>query len=236
MYMKEYQNPYGNLVSWKPQTIQRNKKDVEIQVGDFGSQVMLQGRDQGDNKLWGTYDSDTAVYNTYAGTDIVAEILLPTNETLTLGELQTISYSTHRENTPVRALGHVSPIGFVKGPRTIAGSLIFTVFNYYAFYRLEQFKEAVVGGIYPQADMLPPFDVIITFSNEIGAMSKMKLYGVTVIDEGQTMSVDDLITEQTYSYMARGIQPMTAFVLNEAAPTTRTGSGVISPNGMDFNN
>lgn len=36
----------------------------------------------------------------------------------------------------------------------------------------------------------------------------MKIYGVTIVDEGQTMSVDDLITEQTYMFMARGIQPM----------------------------
>jgi hypothetical protein len=36
----------------------------------------------------------------------------------------------------------------------------------------------------------------------------MKIYGVTIVDEGGTMSIDDLITEQTYTYMARGIQPL----------------------------
>ena len=152
------------------------------------------------------------IYTSYAGVDIVAEIVLPQEKPMTLGELQTISYSVHRENTPVRTLGHVNPVGFVKGPRTIAGSLIFTVFNFYAFYKLDQFKRAISIGLYPLADMLPPFDVVITYSNEYGALSKMKLYGISVIDEGQTMSVDDLITEQTYTYMARGIQPMTGFI------------------------
>ncbi len=169
----------------------------------------LGGEDGGQH--YETSQGRNVVYTSYSGTDIVAEIVLPNERPVTLGELQTISYSMHRENSPVRFLGHVNPSGFVKGPRTIAGSLIFTVFNYYAFYRVRQFQAAVASGLYPVADMLPPFDVVITFSSESGALSKMKIYGVTVVDEGQTMSVDDLITEQTYSYMARGIQPMTGF-------------------------
>jgi hypothetical protein len=42
----------------------------------------------------------------------------------------------------------------------------------------------------------------------------MKIYGVTIIDEGQTMSIDDIMTEQTYTFMARGIQPLTK-IINE---------------------
>jgi hypothetical protein len=155
------------------------------------------------------------VYNSYAGTDIVAQIILPNETPLILGELQTISVSTHRENRPVRAVGHVSPIGFGKGPRTIAGSLIFTQFNQYAFYRIGRYQELLQQSgnqIYPLADMLPPFDVVLSFSNEFGSFSKMNIYGVTVVDEGSTMSIDDLITEQTYTYMARGIQPLTNYI------------------------
>jgi hypothetical protein len=130
---------------------------------------------------------------------------------LELGELQTISYSVHRENAPVRTLGHVNTRGFIKGGRTIAGSLIFTVFNEYAFYRIKEFRQMMSEtGLFfaPLADMLPPFDVVLSFFNEYGLAGKMKIYGITIVDEGQTMSVDDLITEQTYTYMARGIQPL----------------------------
>jgi hypothetical protein len=217
------------------------RTDRQVSVQNFGSLLTLGTSDQADHNFLGPAQRgpDDVIYNTFAGTDILAEILLPNvastfqAEKITLGELQTISYSIHRENTPVRFLGHVSPGGFVKGPRTIAGSLIFTVFNYYAFYRLKQFSEAVGSGFFPLADMLPPFDVVITFVNEVGAMSKMKLMGVTIVDEGQTMSVDDLITEQTYSYMARGIQPMTGMVLREssAGGSLRTADSL----AMDFN-
>jgi hypothetical protein len=157
----------------------------------------------------------------YAGTDISATMVIPvidrlngtieSMDILQLAEVQTISYSIHRENTPIRTIGHVNPRGFVKGSRTIAGSLIFTVFNEYAFYRIKEFRQIMAEtGLFfaPLADMLPPFDIVLSFFNEYGLGAKMKIYGVTIVDEGQTMSVDDLITEQTYTFMARGIQPM----------------------------
>lgn len=158
-------------------------------------------------------DDNEIIYNSYSGVDIVATIVLPGEDPVNLGELQTLSYSMHRENTPVRLLGHVSPAGFVRGARTIAGSMIFTVFNNYAFYRLRQFQRAIENRLYPVADMLPPIDIVITFANEFGTLSKMKILGVTFVDEGGTMSIDDLIQEQTYTYMARGIQPMTGYYL-----------------------
>ena len=157
----------------------------------------------------------------FAGTDISATMVIPVIDRLTgtvqemdvleLAEIQTISYSIHRENSPIRTIGHVNPRGFVKGGRTIAGSLIFTVFNEYAFYRIKEYRHMMAEtGLFfaPLADMLPPFDIVLTFFNEYGLGAKMKIYGVTIVDEGQTMSVDDLITEQTYTFMARGIQPM----------------------------
>jgi hypothetical protein len=157
----------------------------------------------------------------FSGTDITATIVLPTidrekgtigeADVLEMAEIQTISYSIHRENAPIRTLGHVNPRGFIKGGRTIAGSLIFTVFNEYAFYRIKEFRQMMSeSGLFfaPLADMLPPFDIVLSFFNEYGLGAKMKLYGVTIVDEGGTMSVDDLITEQTYTFMARGIQPL----------------------------
>jgi len=161
----------------------------------------------------------------YSGADIVATMIIPiigqdgkiqsTGDVIELGDLQTVSYSIHRENTPIRTLGHSNVRGFVKGSRTIAGSLIFTVFHEYAFYKIKQYKNYLAdskGFFAPLADMLPPFDIVFTFFNEYGVASKMKIFGITIVDEGQTMSIDDLITEQTYTYMARGIQPMVHMV------------------------
>lgn len=183
------------------------------------------------------------VYESFSGADISAQILLPNEKKpLVLGELQTLSYSIHRENKPVRLLGRVNAAGFVKGGRTIAGSLIFTTFNNYAFYRLEQYKDLVYGTtnytslapnpMFPLADMLPPFDIVITFVNESGSFARQKILGATIVDEGGTMSIDDLVTESTYTFMARGIQPITAYVPETLVVTgndlTNTSSSVNS--------
>jgi len=159
--------------------------------------------------LSSTIATDHITYNSFSGTDIVAEIVIPGESPIVIGELQTLSYSIHRENTPIRFLGQVNPVSFLRGPRMVAGSLIFTVFNQYAFYRLKQYQSLVKTGLYPLADMLPVFDIAISFLSEYGAMSQMRIYGITIVDEGQTMSVDDLITEQTYTFIAQGILPMT---------------------------
>lgn len=169
------------------------------------------------------FDFDAALNNvSFSGTDIVATMILPpmgeaksAGTYLELGELQTVSYSIHRENSPIRTIGHSNVRGFVKGSRTIAGSLIFTVFNEYAWYKIDEYKNYLSrsnGFFAPLADMLPPFDIVFTFFNEYGNASKMKIYGVTIVDEGQTMSIDDILTEQTYTFMARGIQPITKMI------------------------
>jgi hypothetical protein len=170
-----------------------------------------------------SYDMESALSNmSFSGADTIATMIIPpimdskgkvtsAGDVIDIGELQTISYSIHRENSPVRTLGHSNVRAFIKGGRTIAGSLIFTVFNEYAFYKIKQYRDYLArsnGFFAPLADMLPPFDVVLTFFNEYGNASKMKIYGITIVDEGQTMSIDDLITEQTYTFMARGIQPM----------------------------
>jgi hypothetical protein len=173
-------------------------------------------------------NSESALNNvSFSGTDIVATMILPpmgdaqsSGSYLEIGDLQTVSYSIHRENSPVRTIGHSNVRGFVKGSRTIAGSLIFTVFNEYSWYKIEEYKNYISrsnGFFAPLADMLPPFDIVFTFFNEYGNASKMKIYGVTIVDEGQTMSIDDILTEQTYTFMARGIQPITKMINEKEA-------------------
>jgi hypothetical protein len=157
----------------------------------------------------------------FSGVDAIATMIIPTigedgqltrdGDAIEIAELQTISYSIHRENSPVRTLGHVNPRGFIKGGRTIAGSLIFAVFNEYAFYKIKQYRDFLQddrGFFAPLADMLPPFDIVLTFVNEYGHYSKMKIFGVTIIAEGQVVSIEDVFMEQTYTFMARGIQPL----------------------------
>lgn len=146
----------------------------------------------------------------FSGADIKA--VISTGDKLwVLGELQTISYSIHREKPSVMLLGRVSPAGFTRGARTIAGSMIFTVFNQEILRHLatshpEDPVDSGFGSV--MSDQIPPFNVTISFVNEDGRMSSVVIYGIEIIDDGQVMSINDMIIENTKSYKARGIDVM----------------------------
>lgn len=150
--------------------------------------------------------------NSFSGADIVATVTVDAiGATYTIGELQTISYSIHRPKVQVRTLGRVNPSGIAKGTRTIAGSLIFTVFdrnivkNILSNATKNQKKAMECISMF---DEMPPFDITITFSNETGIKSKLIIKGVEIVNEGQTMSVEDIITENIYNYVAQDIYIM----------------------------
>ena len=168
-------------------------------------------------------------YNTFSGADIVATITLPGGKPVVLGELQTISYSIHRDKFPARTLGRINPKGFSYGGRTIAGSLIFTVFDknvlkavveqaynsqVLGHMNLDSFTDSEqacqINEMYYRmlSDEMPPFDVTITFANEYGQVAQLAITGITIVDEGQVMSIEDMMTENTMAYQALDITPM----------------------------
>jgi hypothetical protein len=57
-------------------------------------------------------------------------------------------------------------------------------------------------------DQFPPFDITISFANEFGATSSLKIYGIQILDEGGGMSVDDMVIEKACSFVARDVDPM----------------------------
>jgi len=139
-----------------------------------------------------------------------------------LGDLQTITISSHREKFPVRTLGRVYPKSYTRGGRTLAGSMIFTVLDKHALWELAQsnlkfYSTGVgVGGsdsAWPEMstvliDQLPPFDITLIASNEVGDNSYTVLYGVEIVNEGQTMSIQDLATESVMQFYCRDFDPL----------------------------
>jgi len=149
-------------------------------------------------------------YTSFNGTDIVASFTPKGGLPVPFGELATISYSIYRPMTQVYTMGRVNPSGFVRGQRTIAGSLIFTIFDRHALYNAIkqgfQLKDAACMML--KGDELPPFDINIDFLNEYGQAATMTIHDIRLISEGQTMSIEDRITENTMQYIANDITLM----------------------------
>lgn len=192
----------------------------------------------------------TRTYTSYSGCDIVASvnITIPGQETITrvFGSLQTFSYSIHQEKSPVRALGDVNAITYVDGPRTIAGSMVFAVLDKHVIHEI--YDEVTKKGQYVNKhylmDELPNFDITLSFANEYGRQSTISVYGCTIIDEGQIMSINDIMTENTYHYYATDIKYMDEsdnyYKLNEKSiidsnPWLTTNNAKITVNKLKSN-
>lgn len=160
---------------------------------------------------------------TFSGCDMTAAITINMNVydekkktwsvqpyTKILGELQTVSYSIHMEKRPIRSIGNVNAKDYVMGPRTIAGSLVFSVFNkHFAEDIISALNSGYQAGTAFLVDELPPFDITISAANEYGYRSSLVIYGVRLLNEGQVMSINDVYTENTYQYFATDLQYLT---------------------------
>lgn len=63
-------------------------------------------------------------------------------------------------------------------------------------------------GLPYYADQIPPFDITITFVNEYGNASVRSIYGVELLNEGSGASMDDIVIEETMTYVATDVGPM----------------------------
>jgi len=136
--------------------------------------------------------------------------------TIVLASLQTISIQSHREKFAVRALGHSYVKGYTRGPRTIGGSMIFTTFDEHSLSALIRglANSKTYGEMDPNLatllpDQLPPIDLTIVFANEYGSVSSMRMLGVEFVNDGMTMSIEDLLTETVANFVCRDADILT---------------------------
>jgi len=158
-------------------------------------------------------DNNSLIQATYSGSDITVIATLPQiigqsdSKSVTLGSLSTISYSSFREKFAVRSLGESFVRSYTRGARTIAGSMVFTMFYKFELDQLVQQVNIYEGETVALLDQLPPFDVILLFENEYGNKSIMRIYDVEFNTEGQVHSIDDLIVNKTLNFYAKDLVP-----------------------------
>ena len=146
-------------------------------------------------------------YSSFSGADIVAVAYIPgISEPVTFATLRTLSYSISRGAAPIRLVGTTNPTGFIRMPRLIAGTLVFTSFDRYIWFQMIGESHMNAAGII-LADMLPPFDITISALNEYSQMSRLAIRGVRILDEGAVIGVDDMYIEQTHTYVALDMIP-----------------------------
>lgn len=165
----------------------------------------------------------------YSGSDVIAIAYIPLSQSpfspkgasyregkrsMILGTLQTISITSTRSVTPVRVIGKASPIGYTRGGRTFAGTLVFATLDRDSLseiYRTDPNHESFYDSTTSLfVDQMPPFNINITASNELGGISRQTIRGITLLNYGTVYSVDDVYTESTYTYVAEDVTPLRA--------------------------
>lgn len=150
-----------------------------------------------------------------------------------LGSAITISYSVHRDKVPVFNCGSSIADGFSLGNKYVAGSLI-TMMNdtdeFSSFMdSVEQAQsddpyltiENVKRGHSFMRDDLVPFNIHLVFASEYSPdLTRIIIYGATFINNGQVMSINDIITENTVSFVATEIDEQH----NMSTPRTSHGT------------
>ncbi len=214
----------------KAEKIKNNGYDKVVNTGsnsinsgiDIDPEVVQTGADEKDPASYATFfngqrmgkniSSYAGTNNTYSMCDMVCQIDIVSNTgkhvVATLGKLQTLSYSIFQNKAPVRVIGNMNARDYIYGQRTIAGSLIFAVFNKHWLIDLYDKIHDTEGmkNWHFIADEIPPFNITISFANEYGYDSRMAIYGVRLVNEGQTMSINDIYIENTYEYVATDIE------------------------------
>lgn len=150
--------------------------------------------------------------------------------------LSLVSWSVHRDKNSDRRLNEKKSTEHARGAQTVAGSLIFSLFDedpVRGFVPVEMFHgdTPIAGpdGFTDIEEMLPTdiprFDLALTFTNEYGAAASCVIWGVDITDAGTALSTRQLENDYTVQFKALDMDPLKPAALDEDRELGFFGSG-----------
>ena len=85
-------------------------------------------------------------------------------------------------------------------------------------------------------DQVPPFDVTLTFANEYGQCAFQKIYDLETLNESSGVSVDSVVMEKNYTWIARNISPLVKGIYQRASGGLISGHAAVKNAGTDTGN
>lgn len=67
------------------------------------------------------------------------------------------------------------------------------------------------------ADQIPPFNIVLTATNEYGGGAVMSIIGAEIVNDGSSVSIDDPVVDQSMTYVARTILPWEPLIFKDPA-------------------
>ncbi len=164
----------------------------------------------------------------FSGTDVEAYIIQG-NDYYKLNSLSTVSFQVNEMRNPVRRLGYSIPVGFTKAIRTIAGTLVLTILKDHPLKELLGSVENTQGEsetnckirFGSQSVLLnKEFDLLLRYQSEGHRefYSEFKIKGINLISQSLVTSVNDMVTEMVFQFMAKDYED---FVLVDKKESSR---------------
>ncbi len=164
----------------------------------------------------------------FSGTDVEAYIIQGNNY-YKLNSLSTVSFQVNEMRNPVRRLGYSIPVGFTKAIRTIAGTLVLTVLKDHPLKELlvsientqdETETNCKVRSGSQSILSNKEFDLLLHYQSEGHQefYSEFKIKGINLISQSLVTSVNDMVTEMIFQFMAKDYED---FVLVDKNEVTR---------------
>lgn len=163
--------------------------------------------------------SASSVYDypfSFSGTDVEAYIIQGDNTFYKLNSLSTVSFQVNEQKSPVRRLGYVTPVGFTRAIRTIAGTLVLTVLKDHPLNIVGDNKTSKplnTTKYHPLTEVLGSnkviqnneFDLLLKYQSEGNRRfySEFKIIGINLISQSMVTSVNDMVTEMVFQFMAK---------------------------------
>lgn len=120
--------------------------------------------------------------------------------------LSTLRKSSATNRPYFRGPGNLDANGAFTGNATVDGNGAALAAS--SFQTSKQAGEA--DGMLNFADQILPFDIVVTYANEYGNKAALTLFGVEILSDGMGVSVDDLVVERQYSYIALSMKNLKA--------------------------
>tara|TARA_B100000927_G_C16376403_1_gene433644 strand:- start:453 stop:971 length:519 start_codon:yes stop_codon:yes gene_type:complete len=129
----------------------------------------------------------------------------------------------YEAKSPVRRLGHASPVGFVGNIRSIAGSLIFivvdehplaSVMRKFGLIKKHIDDDQTQKSFYQKknvfnAGMIPAFNLMLMYKNEVDPKGAgLRINNVEFMSEGIVTSVNDIVSEVVLQFVATDIDQL----------------------------
>ena len=129
-------------------------------------------------------------------------------------QLQTITMSSTSSIYPVRRIGEAKAHTYTRGSRTFAGSMVFSIIGNDPLQNL--FSIDAISNSFERdghwfIDSMPAIDCIIMYANESGGAGIQIIQDLRFSNWGQTVSIDDMYLESTYTYVAEHVTPFVSY-------------------------